>query len=604
MINENDITSTIYRYEALLQAIDFFTQRFNLDYLSEFAFEFTNEILTLNSSALFLREGNDYILKKKRYYTYDDYTITGNLNIHDIACLHGNVITSGCHNFFNNEDINAFSMELVIPLIIDDYLFGFIVSDGKSIGSINCSDITIAQSLMRLFNNSLENSKIFADLKSKNKVLDEKIFNLFAINQSVRILLSQIDLQSLYTMSIDIFSEMTGSRVTSIGIYDEKSHCIKIQGYRNISTYTTYYTEFQLYSRKCCQNKIIFNVEEDQEILKAIFVNYEEFKMLDAKYVVLIMKDELLGLITLSDSVLPDAYNCSVFELLETLTNFTYIALSNAILFQKLKEQKELVEKKFTTLSNLNKLVKNINGCETLDELCHLTLHTLRLSFFVKKSFILLKKDVNYGVQNSIGLDSFDHDIIINNCWKDALMGDCIYDFQAISPQLFFDDQVVEWLGETNCIVIAPIHIVKSSLGSESCPMGFLVVVETNECLQDEEVLLIDTISKNISPIIYHMKTMLELKKDYIEDPKAVFLSALKEKIIDFQTYEVEFELYYKKIEQHPFKSTIIPELEGADYYKIDNYVFVITYDNLDDYDFDKLPMPNSIEEFLDYDYV
>lgn len=69
MISENDITSTIYRYEALLQAIDFFTQRFNLDYLSEFAFEFTNEILTLNSSALFLREGNDYILKKKRYYT-------------------------------------------------------------------------------------------------------------------------------------------------------------------------------------------------------------------------------------------------------------------------------------------------------------------------------------------------------------------------------------------------------------------------------------------------------------------------------------------------------------------------------------------------------
>ncbi len=603
MNNENEITSTVYRYEALLQAIDFFTQRFDLEYLSEFAFEFTNEILTLNASALFVRKGENYILTKNRYYAYDDYTIKGNLNIHKIATLYGNVMTSDFHNFFAKEDVDAFHIQLVIPLIIDDYLFGFILSEGKSMGNINSSDITIAQTLMRLFNNSLENSKIFADLKDKNKVLDEKIFNLFAINQSVRILLSQIDLQSLYTMVIDIFSEMTGSRVTSIGIYDEKSHRVKIQGYRNISTYTTYYTELQLYDRKCNQNKIIFNVEEDQDFLKTIFVNFEEFIMLDAKYIFLIIKDDLLGIITLGDSVLPDAYSSSVFELLETLTNFTYIALSNAILFQELKQQKELVEKKFITLSSLNKLVKNINGCETLDELCYLTLHTLRLSFGVKKAFIMLKKDVNYVVQNSIGLDPFDHEIVINNHWKDALMGESIYDYQASSPQLFFGDQDIEIFGKTNCIVIAPIHIVKSSLESDSYPMGFLVVVETNECLQDDEVLLIDTISKNISPIIYHMNTIEELKKDYVEDPRKIFLSALEEKINDCHAYEVEFELYYKKIKHHPFKSTMIPAHEGTDYYKIDGYIFVITYDSLDDSDFKKIPTPNSIEDFLNYEY-
>lgn len=291
MQNKNEITSTFYRYEALLQAIDFFTQRFNLEYISEFAFEFTNEILTLKSSALFIREGEDYILTKKRLYAYDNYTIQGNLNINQIACFNGNVITSDCNNFFTKEDIENFNIEIVIPLIIDDYLFGFIISDGKSMGNISSSDLAIAQSLMQLFNNSLENSKIFADLKNKNKELDEKIFNLFAINQSVRILLSQTDLQSLYTMVIDIFSEMTGSRITSIGIYDDTSHLIKIQGYRNISTYTTYYTEFQLYSRKCNQNKIVLNVEEDYDICNTIFVNCEEFKMLDAKYVILIIKD-------------------------------------------------------------------------------------------------------------------------------------------------------------------------------------------------------------------------------------------------------------------------------------------------------------------------
>lgn len=604
MQNKNEITSTFYRYEALLQAIDFFTQRFNLEYISEFAFEFTNEILTLKSSALFIREGEDYILTKKRLYAYDNYTIQGNLNINQIACFNGNVITSDCNNFFTKEDIENFNIEIVIPLIIDDYLFGFIISDGKSMGNISSSDLAIAQSLMQLFNNSLENSKIFADLKNKNKELDEKIFNLFAINQSVRILLSQTDLQSLYTMVIDIFSEMTGSRITSIGIYDDTSHLIKIQGYRNISTYTTYYTEFQLYSRKCNQNKIVLNVEEDYDICNTIFVNCEEFKMLDAKYVILIIKDEILGFITLSDSILPDAYNSSILELLETLTNFTYIAFSNAMLIQELKQQKELVEKKFITLSTLNKLVKNINECKTIDELCYLTLHTLRLSFGVKKAFIMLKKDAHYEVENFIGFDSFDHKIIINDHWKDALTGECIYDFQASSPQLFFCNQVVELLGITNCTVIAPIHIVKCNLESDSYPMGFLVVVETNESLQDDEILLIDTISNNISPILYHMNEIEKLKKTYIQDPKEVFLSALNEKINDYHDYDVKFELYYKKTKHHPFKSITITPGENANYYRIDEYIFVIAYDTLDDYDFIKLPLPHSIEEFLSYEYM
>ncbi len=133
--------------------------------------------------------------------------------------------------------------------------------------------------------------------------------------------------------------------------------------------------------------------------------------------------------------------------------------------------------------------------------------------------------------------------------------------------------------------------------------MGYLVVVETNESLQDDEVLLIDTISKNISPVIYHMNTIKELKSNYIEEPKKAFLSVLDEKIKDCHAYEVDFNLYYRIIKQHPFESVIIPELEGADYNKVDNYVIVITYDNLDEHDFKKLPMPNSIKDFLSYDY-
>ncbi|MCD8500567.1 MAG: hypothetical protein LRY71_01395 [Bacillaceae bacterium] len=63
----NSITNKLYRYESLLKAIDFFTQRFSLDQLADFAFEFANEIVTLNASALFLKEGNTFVLRKKDF---------------------------------------------------------------------------------------------------------------------------------------------------------------------------------------------------------------------------------------------------------------------------------------------------------------------------------------------------------------------------------------------------------------------------------------------------------------------------------------------------------------------------------------------------------
>ncbi len=601
--SENTITNKIYRYESLLQAIDFFTQRFGIEQLSNFAFEFCNEVLTLNSTALFIKNKDEYILNNIRNYKHNNYKIKNSKKLKSIPTFHGNLITNNFNRFFDKQTIEAFNISLVIPLIIDDYLHGFLISDGKAIGTFDESDFAIAQTLMRLFNNSLENSKIFSQLKSKNEELDQKIFNLFAINQSAKTLLSQINLKNLYSIATDIFSEMTGSKVTSFGIFDENSNNIQIKGYRNISDFSSFYTEFELYSKNYNDSKIVLNIEDDIDTIKSLFKNWKDFYNLQTKFIILIVKDEILGLVTLSDSVKDSVYEDSVFELVQTLASFTYIALSNAIYFKKINAQKAIIEKKFKTLVNLNKLVRNINECTSIEELCELTLRVLNLSFNVKKSFITLKSNDCYFIKDSVGINFDDRVFDINDKWSDTLFGETIYDFRADSYKSFFPKNIQQNIASSNCTLISPISIEKTSYDLNSKPLGYLVILETDNSLQEEEILLIDTITNNISPIIYQMQLNKKIKSIYKEDTRKNFLTELKNKINEMKEYNIVFNIYYKKINKHPFKKTNLDDFKDFQHYLIDDFLFIISYDELSEQDLIKIPTPNTVQEFIKYKF-
>ncbi|EOD00828.1 GAF domain-containing protein [Caldisalinibacter kiritimatiensis] len=601
---DSSITSKLYRYEALLQAIDFFTQRFDLEQLSNFAFEFANEILTLKSSALFISEDDNFVLKNRRNYSIDSYSVENDSKIQLIATLHGTIITTNLQQYFSPEFIRKFRIRLVIPLIIDDKLYGFIVSDGKAIGECDESDYVIAKTLMRLFNNSLENSKIFSELKTKNNELDEKIFNLFAINQSSKMLLSELNLENLYTIATDVFGEITSSKVTSFGIYNDTTNTIQIKGYRNVSTFSKYFTELKFNSNSYTDNKIVLDINEDIEIIKSLFINWEELLNLDAKYIILLVKEKLLGLVTLSEPVTNSTYKQSIFELIETLASFTYIALSNAMLFEEIKQQKKIIEKKFKTLVNLNKLVNNINHCTSIDELFELTLKALNISFGIKKAFIALRDNEKvYKIKDSKGVELRNYQFSINKHWEDTFSGETIYDFTESSCIQYFNEELYKGFGKTNCTVISPIIVENYSLSYESYPLGYLVVLKTKDSLQEEEILLLDTITKNISPVIYQMNIREQIQELYIEDPKKKFLDVLSSKIKERNEYLLDFNLYYKKVNKHPFEEVELHEYKGLEHYIVDNYVFVFTYEDLKNEELMKIPTPNTIDEFLNYQF-
>lgn len=151
-------TNSGYCYEALLKAIDFFTQRFNIDQICYYAFEFSNEILTLNGSALFTFEDGRYVLKNNRLYDAQTKYIDNTSSLSEIPILHGDIIVNDFEMFFDKKIIEEFNIKIAIPLIINETLYGFIISNGKILDDFNKDDLIIASTLTKLFKSSLENS--------------------------------------------------------------------------------------------------------------------------------------------------------------------------------------------------------------------------------------------------------------------------------------------------------------------------------------------------------------------------------------------------------------------------------------------------------------
>ncbi|NHN31582.1 GAF domain-containing protein [Paenibacillus agricola] len=647
-IDSGDSNHTSYRFEGLLLAIEFFTQRFHIEQLSEFSFEFINEILTLNASALFIRDGERFVMKQKRLYSDKEYFIPYTGQLRRLVTFHGRTVNSDFAAFFDPKDVAHFDMKWVIPLMIDDSLHGFIVSNGKIMGRFTAEDVVMSDTLMRLINNSLENSKHFDELQQSNHMLDQKIFNLFAINHSTKALLSEVHLYRLHEIATDVFSEVSSSQITSFGVVDPITGRLKITGYRNVTSYKNYYGDFELYGL-AYNGPVVLHRVRDQERIRALFVNPEQLLELEAEYIILIVKERIIGIVTLSLPVNDRVYDESTFELIESLATSTFIAISNAILFQEANRQRESAEIKLKLLVTLNKLIRNLNECTTPDELCYFTLKTLQKSFGIRKAMICLREGDDYIVKEAIGwepkataeeqvsedpaidlaTDLFTGDLspAVEKAvdikgrtvlslplpdWAEACIeGETLSDYMEDGAACFFSEEVLQWMGASNGAVIAPLTLGSRLVRAYNpYPLGFLIVLEAASSLQEEEVLVVDTVAKNISPVLHQMSVTSTVREQYKPDERRAFIRALKEHIKGWELYQIDFFVSYQVYKEHPFAAALQADStesgQGSEQmlFSFDGYHFMISAEPIADLQWRQVPNQHDLEAVLTYSYT
>jgi len=584
----------------LLNSIDFFSQSLHLEQLTYYGYEFVHQNLGLKSSALFILEGDQYILKQHKEYNHDTYALDNESKMKTIATLFGRIITHDFDSYFEADFIEAFNLKMVIPLIVKDRLVGFIASDGKEDGDFSEDEMQVAGAMMQLMNTAYGNALNFSELEVKNYELDKKIFNLFFINHCSRTLLSELNLEKIYMLCIDIIRELTASSVTSFGLYEEARDKIVIRGYKDILSFKNFYTELQLVKEIPKIDQVVYHIEKDRDKLNTIFENPQEFDQLEAEYVVLLVKDKIIGFVTIGKPVSEREYDATLFELIESVATSIYISITNASLFDKLNKQTEIINKKYRVLTRLNRVIKNINSCESLAELATITMQNLELGYGISKGFVALLDDKGFKVYGDINLPHLMSEYVT---FTDELMEtaseETYFEFSAANIKNYFPGFDEANHPDANCFVVSPIRIDNMSIENDGL-LGFVVMLETKEALKQEEIILIDTMSNSIAPIIHQMELANYVQESYKLDDEKAFIEDLKEKLKAREEYFLDFKVYYKEIVKKPFKSVDLSMFEGLNYRYFDDYVFLVTEQEVDESLFDGTMMISDLEDFYE----
>lgn len=548
---QNDNRTDLYRYNGLLEAIRFFSNRLTFDQITDAAFDFVNELLTVDKSVMYLLKNNGFELIKQRGVKSSYKRIEMTKELSEFALYVGNVINSknALLQYFEKDLLEELESTVMLPLLLEDKLYGFFLLSGRITASFNENDIFVCATLMNLFNNSLESSNRLEKLQIINRELDEKIFNLFAINQSAKAMLTEHRLEQLHRLAVDVFSELTQSAHTGFVLYDDSSEKYVLKAYRNVFDTSGKIEVFSLETNpEVLHEKQILDLsnENDLNCFCKMFTNGKELlEYLHANYVVFIFGhfQKILGFVTLGRTVTGNAYNKSAFELVDSLASYTYIALSNAILIETVNNQKKLLQEKLDRLIKLNRLSKNINSALESNTLIELTLETLVVSFGAESAMITLYDEENncLDVIKATDLSLVDSVIPINSSLEPLKKGRIVFesDSDKISP--IVGQEIANAVSDNSGVLIIPMTLDRY----ETVFIGAILIFKLKDgLLSDEEnTLIFETIANQIAPLIDGFINLEKQQNLLKQDASKVFLMNLEAQIWECETYDFDLEI-------------------------------------------------------------
>ncbi|NLJ88305.1 MAG: hypothetical protein GX327_05915 [Epulopiscium sp.] len=601
---KENITSKLYRYTGLIHAIEFFSQKFSIEQILEYAYDFVNELIIVDQIAVFYKVNNQYIMFKSKGYNIEQYSIDYTTDYDNIALFHGHIMnTQDLNQFLPSKLLNDFPAKLGIPLIIESELYGFILTNRfEEKSDFEQEDFIVAEALMQLFNTSLNNYRSYKSLQNAKSELDEKVFNLFAINQSSKVLLSELDLSVLYNLSIDVFSELTQSALTSFFLYDEKGENYVLRGMRDTLNPSnklkiTVYLKDNV-SLDFSKSILDMSNEEDYNLFIDSFQNSEAvITNLKPLYIVLLIKNKvLLGFVTLGKKVTDKPYNKGIFELIESLASSTYIAVSNANYFKETNEQKLLLQNKFNRLVSLNKLMKNINSASTTEELADLTLETLNISFGMKTGIFALYNKDKFKVIRSINLDNCPCSFRLSNEFSCLFEGEYfIINSNEKIPKLLEKD-LAKCIKDGAGALFVPIHIEDA----DTKLLGLICIFELSDTiLSDQENLLtVDSIANHIAPVLHHLLRIKNQNELLAPNYEKIFINALENHIKEADDLFLDLTIIHLHNPNFSFEDVNIPDIIKNNYKDIYSLtksdVFVAAFEKVDE---------KSIKDFVDKKY-
>lgn len=566
--NETKEKDKLDRYTGLIHAIEFFSQRFSLENIERYIFQFTKELLRIDTCCFYALEEEEYHLVNQIGYDQKKVDIRmQKTREHDqVVYFHPGLLERDyIEILFAKEFVEVIDPKYAIPLIMDKVLYGFLfVQKKKEDNSVD--DKIIAEALMNLYGLALTNYDSYTKLETTKRKLDAKVFNLFVINQASKALLSELDTEQLYNLSLSVFAELTQSRITSLFILDSVTSRYEHMGMIDV------------FEEKFFQPMYLIKNQEERTMIPMLVdcqddYNREEFSTLfrhgikelayyEPRYIVnLVNGNELLGFITLSEKVNGEEYESSVFELIESLASAIYIAASNANNIAKSKAKSDALQNKFKQLKILNRLVKNLNGADSIGSLAELAIDTMKISLGFKTTFIALYEgDGRFKITRDRNLDVTGTEFSLIEYIDELENGNFIIEYSrdevAYMFSEFVDDDIYE---KIQGLLLVPILI--EDIEDELLAVVGLFDVDNGVLASEENILTAETLCNQISPFIKQLQFVEKMKKEYVPNYKGCFLEQIEKGIEEAKLLDTEFYIIIFKKEK---KSLFAPSFEQS----------------------------------------
>jgi len=527
-------------YRALMNTIDFFSQRLHVEQIIHYGYKIFEDLTLPTSAAIYtINASGDLYIPSDRI----GYEELPNVEFHDIhnefARKNGFVLDSNelQKRYFKDAFIDDLKVELVLPLIIEDKLFGFIIAveNNKSTGIKNKEFLNRFNDLLNL---SLEKAESFERSKEMKTEIRKRKFNLDSFSQTMDILMTALDQKYIIKMCLDVVRELTASSVTSIALEVRENH-LTIAGYKDIVHQKECFLDLVI-KDNAVADQVIYHVEDDYDLLCDIFSNPYELEQLEAEYVVFLVKETIIGCITIGAPVSEVAYDKQLLEQIKSLASMMYIAINNANQFKVLTEERNKMSEQIKGLKHLNRSIAIINGADSLEELCSHVKDTLTYGFGVENGFLW----VNSGSQN---------------CYKTIGMEDTgepseeVQKWLAIYKNVYIDytipDESPLTNESSNCLICIP--ILQRDY-NETC-MGYLVIDKLSVPLTEAMTIIFETLTNSISPVIKQFLAIETYEQDYVRRPESLLEELFDKYESEKVFFDLPYEVYARKRENQLF---------------------------------------------------
>lgn len=539
------------KYNALHSIIDFFSQNLHLDQIVEYGFNIYNSLeIPIRSSIYILNKSTDHY---ERRFTYgevsnDVLSIAKAYNHDSFAVRNGFFLLNPevQLRYFSKAVLESCKVNSVMPLIIDDLLFGFIFTSHEDpqthMGEAFLSRFNF------LLNLSLEKASRYIEREHLRREIDKRIFNLNTLSHTVKLLLSELSLSGLLRLTVDVIQETCPNCTAGIGLKSSMEDKINVETYSTVHHFLKTNQTLQLRHTSPVTDRILLSVSEDYALLSDQFLNAECLIEMGAHYVLFLTHNGLEGVLLIAQKqvveLTPDVKD-RFFDVAGILT----IGIRNAKQFQVISEQKEHLDKSIKVMNRMNIMLKDIHSSETFDELIDQVMSMLNLTFGVKNAFL------------------FEGTAVLSALEGEVLIAESPY---RVS-ELFTDDvdvyytkasamQRYPWLDGLfttfNCLIVAPIKV---SQYSEDV-IAYLIITHTKARLYESQVKMIELLTSTIAPIMQHLKQVEHYKAHYIEKPMDKLKRIHERFSHDSGVYNMPFYVYtvrthLKPFESHPFET-------------------------------------------------